>query len=438
MKEVAIGPADARTDVKTDAGAGDGAETDLDTAPAGTPGAANVAPAKRAGGRRNGPPVVRVQPIARPAHLKKRHWGLLASFGAMVLVPFVAAVFYLWTFAQDQYLSTAAFTVRSQETGSANELLGGLAQFAGGTTATDSDILYEFIQSQEMVQEVDQVIDLRAHYAAHWPSDWVFALWPDPSIEDLTWYWHRIVGIAYDSSTGLTEITVSAYDPETAQAITREIVRLSQDRINALNDQAREDAMGYARDDLEEAVERLKAAREALTAFRTRTRIVDPETDVRGRMGVLNNLQQKLATALVELDLLRTTASDTDPRVTNAQQLIDVIRERIRLERAGFASDSSDTGGIEENYPELITEYEGLNVDRDYAEQVYRVALTAMEAARDDATRQSRYLSTYISPTIAHDSEYPKRFVLAGLAGLFLLLFWSILALIYYSVRDRS
>ena len=75
---------------------------------------------------------------------------------------------------------------------------------------------------------------------------------------------------------------------------------------------------------------------------------------------------------------------------------------------------------------------------REYAEQAYRAALTALEVARDDATRQSRYLATYIKPTLAQDSEYPKRYVLAPLAALFLLLIWSIVALIYYSIRDRS
>jgi len=77
-------------------------------------------------------------------------------------------------------------------------------------------------------------------------------------------------------------------------------------------------------------------------------------------------------------------------------------------------------------------------VDAEYAEQSYRAALTALEAARDDAARQSRYLATYIKPTMAQDSEYPQRFILGGLSALFLLLFWSILSLIYYSIRDRS
>ena len=384
------------------------------------------------------PAMVQVRPTAGPARMKRRHWGLLASFVLMVLTPLAAIVFYLWTFANDQYQSTTGFTVRSQESGGATELLGGLAQFAGGSTASDSDILYEFIQSQEMVEAVDHAVDLSAHYTRPWPDDWAFALWPDATVEDLVWYWQRIVGISYDSGTGLIEVTALAFDPGTAQAITREILRESQDRINALNDQAREDAMRYARADLEEAVTQLKAAREALTRFRTRTRIVDPEADIQGRMGVMNNLQQQLAEALVEYDLLRVTTSSSDPRLTKSQQRIDVIRDRIAIERQTFASDNTDTGAVGEDYPSLIAEFESLTVDREYSEEAYRAALTALEVARDDAIRQSRYLATYIAPTLAHEAEYPQRVILSALAGLFLFLTWSILSLIYYSIRDRS
>ncbi len=403
--------------------------------PAGRKGGKN--PGKR-GGPAATPAPVTVQPIAQPARMKTRHWGLVVSFLLMVLAPFLATVFYLWTQASDQYMSTTGFTVRSQESGGATELLGGLAQFAGGTVASDSDILYEFIQSQEMVEVVDGEIDLRAQYSRPWPRDWAFALWPDATLEDLVWYWQRIVGISYDAGTGLIEVQAMGFDAETARAVTSAILRESQDRINALNTQAREDAMRYARADLDAAISRLKDAREALTRFRTRTKIVDPEADIQGRMGVMNNLQQQLAEALIEYDLLRGTTSDTDPRLTKAQQRIDVIRDRIRIERQTFASDNTDTGAVGEDYPSLIAEFESLTVDLQYAEETYRAALTALSVARDDAARQSRYLATYIKPTLAEESEYPKRWILAGLAGLFLLLIWSICALIYYSIRDRS
>ncbi|MEX5516762.1 sugar transporter [Pseudophaeobacter sp. 1A09344] len=377
-------------------------------------------------------------PMARPAHMRRRHWGLIASFVLMVLAPLAAAVFYLWAVAEDQYISTAGFTVRSQESGGATDILGGLANFAGNTTASDSDILYEFIQSQEMVESVDKAVPLRPHYSQYWPDDWVFSLWPDATLEQMIWYWQRIVGISYDSGSGLIEVQAAAFDPETAQAITRSIVSVSQTRINALNEQAREDAMRYAREDLDEALERLKGAREALTQFRTRTRIVDPAADIQGRMGVMNNLQQQLAAALIEYDLLRGTVGEGDPRLKKAQQHIDVIRDRIDIERQTFASTNTDTGAVGEDYPSLISEFERLTVDLQYAEETYRAALTALEVARDEATRQSRYLATYIKPTRAQESEYPDRPMLAGLVGLFLLLIWSVLALIYYSIRDRS
>jgi capsular polysaccharide transport system permease protein len=356
----------------------------------------------------------------------------------MVLAPFLVTVFYLWAVADEQYSSMTGFTVRGEEGNAASELLGGLSTLTGGSSSQDSDILYEFILSQELVSNVDARLDLKSHYAARWDSDPVFALLPEASQEDLLSYWQRIVRVSYDQASGLIEVRVLAYSREMAQQIAREIVHQSQQMINALNEQARVDALRYAQLDLDEAVERLKAAREALTQFRSRTQIVDPEADLQGRMGVMNNLQQQLAEALIEHDLLLQTASASDPRVVQAKRRIEVIQERIRSERDTFTSDDTENGAVGEDYPNLLAEFEGLSVDREYAEQAYRAALSALELARASANRQSRYLAAYVQPTLSETSEFPRRFVLSGLTLLFLGLFWSILALVYYSIRDRS
>lgn len=289
-----------------------------------------------------------------------------------------------------------------------------------------------------MVEAVNNRIDLREHYSEHWPRDWVFSIWPDASQEDLIWYWNRMVGVSYNSSTGLIEVQVRAFDPLMAQDINKAIVSESQTHINELNLQAREDAMRYARADLDEAVELLKNAREALTNFRLESQIVDPETDIQTRMGVMQSLQQQLAEALIEYDLLRGNTTGADPRLKDAAQRIEVIRDRIATERRNFSSSSTETGGVAQDYPTLIAEFERLTVDREYAEEFYFASLTAMESARDEANRQSLYLATYIKPTQAEDPEYPQRPVLSGLTALFLVLAWSIGALIFYSIRDRS
>ena len=76
-------------------------------------------------------------------------------------------------------------------------------------------------------------------------------------------------------------------------------------------------------------------------------------------------------------------------------------------------------------------------MDREFAEQSYTAALSAFDGAQAEAQRQSRYLAAYIKPTLAEEAEYPQRAMLLGLTALFLTLLWSILALIYYSLRDR-
>ena len=380
-----------------------------------------------------------VRPLAERARMQTRHRGLVGSFLALVMVPLFLVMLYLGLLSVDQYSSTAGFTVRQENAASGPDIVGGLAQFAGGSgIATDSGILYAFIQSQEMVTAVNRQVDLREHYTQNWPRDFAFALWPRSTLEDLIWYWRRVVRLAYDSSSGLTEVQVLAYDPDTAQKIASIIVDESEKRINELSEQAREDTLRHARADVEEALERLRGAREAMTGFRSRTQIVDPEADIQGRMGVMNNLQQQLAEALINYDLLQGTTREDDPRMVTARKRIDVIRQRIRIERQTFASDNTDTGGVGKDYPSLISEYESLNLDREFAEQIYRASLMALESARDEAIRNSRYLAVYIKPTLAGSSQYPRRWLIFLLTGVFLLLVWSVGALIYYSIRDRS
>ncbi|WP_136444150.1 sugar transporter [Pacificoceanicola onchidii] len=381
------------------------------------------------------PPPVRE--MAGPARMKRRHWGLIVSFGLMVIAPLMLVLLYMWLVAEDQYASTVGFTVRQEEDGGASAVLGGLAQLAGSSTSSDSDILYEFILSQALVRTIDEKVGLKGHYSAYWDDDPVFALSPEATIEDLQEYWERIVRISYDQGSGLMDVRVLAFDPDKAQAIARQIILEGQAMINALNEQAREDAMRYAEVELDEAVARLKEAREALTNFRTRTTIVDPGADLQGRMGVMNGLQQQLATALIEYDLLREQTNEDDPRITQVRRRIDAIRNRIDEERQAFTSDTTTNSTDGEDYPTLIAEYEGLVVDREFAEESYRASLAAVDVARAKASRQSRYLATYVQPTRAESSEYPQRLTISLLAGIFLLLLWSICALVYYSIRDR-
>ena len=370
--------------------------------------------------------------------VRLRHRMLLISFVACVVAPLLAAALYLWGISQDQYASEAGFTVREEDAASGADLLGGFLQFSGGALSSESDILYEYIRSREIVEQVNKSIDLRGHYSRHYPTDWFFSVPAEGVIEDLAEFWQQMVNVDFDQATGLISLRVTALDPETAKRITEQIVALSAEKVNALNEQARQDALRFSDQDLELALERLKTAREALIRFQTSTLILNPEVDFQSRMGVLNNLQQQLAAAMTEYDLLIGSSAETDPRLMQAQRRIEVIRSRIEQERASLANAAAAGNADNDDFPKLFAEYEGLIVDREYAETVYRSALAANDAAKANLLRNSRYLATYIRPTLAESSEYPQRGLLWGVGALFLLLSWSTAVLIYYSIRDRG
>lgn len=373
-----------------------------------------------------------VGPAAGRARFRHRHFGIALSFVLIVLVPFLASALYLGLVAADQYESRFGFSVRKEDAPSPAEILGGITELSS-SSSKDTDFLYKYIQGRQMVERVNERLDLRAIYTR--PDDPVFGLAADATIEDLERYWNRMVTVFYDSHDGLIEVRVLAFTPEDAQNIAQAILEESGRMLNELVAVARVDSTRYAKDELDRAVERLKSARQTMTEFRTRTQIVDPSADIEGRMGILNTLQAELATALIDLDLLRNNTSRNDPRIVQTEQRIEVIRNRIRDERANFSSRSSES---DLPYSQLVGEFEALMVEQQFAEKNYVTALAAYEAALADAQRQSRYLAPYVAPTRAQVSQYPRAgLILTGIAA-FLTIGWLIAVLVYYSLRDRQ
>lgn len=376
-----------------------------------------------------------VAPQASPSRFRMRHALVLLSFLLMVVGPGVIAALYLWTRAADQYASYMGFSVRTEEAASSIASLLGPLDIGGGGTP-DADILYAFIQSQDLVARVDAKLDLRSIWSKADPDvDPIYAYHPPGTIEDLLEHWKRKVRLVYDSSNGLLELRVLAFTPEDAQSIATVILRESTMLINNLSALAREDAIGYARDELDKAVIQLKDARSTLTAFRNRTQIVDPTIDVQGQAGILNTLHQQLAEALISLDLLTETTREGDPRISQSKRRIKVIEARIEDEKKNLGIGAGNTS--DEAYATLVGEFETLVVDREFAEQTYTAARVAFDGAQAEALRQTRYLATHISPTLAEKAEYPERVTVLGLIVLFAFLLWSVVVLVGYSLRDR-
>ncbi len=365
-----------------------------------------------------------------------RHRIVLISFLACVLLPAAIAVAYLYAIAEDQYSSKVAFSVRSSEQAPTFEFLGSLTQSLSGPAA-DGEIVYDFIQSQQMVEEVLDDLPLHELYNRP-PKDFVFRLGEDRSIEDLVSYWNWMSDISFDPTSGILTFEARAFDPEDARRISQAVLDSSARLVNELSAKARDDAVRFAAEELAEAEERLLVLRRNIRTFRAAELEIDPSANAQTAIELIAGLEATLANTRVRLDTIKTLVSDTAPRVQFLAEKINNLERQIARERSRVGSATSGTGSTNRKaLADLLAEFEEFEVRREFAENAYTTALTIYEQAQAEARRQIRYLATHIMPTLSQEPQYPERELLAAAIFGILLVGWSVLVLIYYNVRDR-
>ncbi len=373
------------------------------------------------------------KPTVRAARLRKRHIAMVISFAMLVCLPIAISAWYLWVRAADQYASVFAFSIRSEEASSGIELLGGIAGISG-SGASDSDIVYDYLRSQQLVQDLQAELDLATLWSQP-VNDPLFAFDRSGSIEDLHTHWERMVDISHDSTRGIIEVRTRAFDPLMAQTIGAEILSKSDELINGINNIAHEDAVRYSLDDLQRTKARLQNARSALTEFRILNEIVDPSVEASAQTTLLGSLEAQLTDTLIEIDILSANTRRSDTRLSQAENRRRVLQSRIDQERSKRVFGTGALG--KQNMAQLFGEYERLVVEVEFAEQSYQAARAGFENSISEARRNTRYLAAHVLPTKAEKSLFPQRGLILSFIALGAFLTWALFALVGFSFLDR-
>lgn len=376
---------------------------------------------------------IKFRPPARAARLRKRHVAALISFAFCVCLPVLLAAGYLWLRAADQYASTVAFSVRSEEPSSGLEMLGGIADLSG-SNASDSDILYDFLRSQQLVAEVQNELDVAAMWARP-AKDWIFAYGLSGTIEDLHDHWGRMIEVSHDTTRGIIEVRARAFDAQEATQINEAILERATELINDINNIAREDAVRYALGDLQRSKTRLAQARRDMTEFRVQHQIVDPSVDMSTQSTLLATLEAQLTETLIEIEMLSANDRRSDARLKEARFRANVLTDRIAQQRTDRVLGRDAVGNT--GMAALYGQYEELLVEVAFAEESHQLARVGFEAALSEARRNTRYLAAHITPTKAQQSRFPERGLILSVIALGAFLSWALLALVGFSFLDR-
>lgn len=345
-------------------------------------------------------------------------------------LPTLLTIFYYGMIAADRYVTEVRFEVRGSG-GHMPDVLSAIGIPGTGGAGGDAHVVQEYIGSREIIDTLQPKVDLRAVYARP-EADWLAALDPDEPIEQVVKYWRKRVDVSYDMTTGITTLQVAAFRPEDAVSVARGIIDASEALVNRLSERSRRDAVALAETELARAEHRLGDARAALTRFRDASRTLDPARSAAARVGIISELEGELAKTQAELSAARSYLKPTAPIVVSLESKIVALKKQVQEERTRLAGDGGDLNSG------LVSDYERLVVEREFAERLYTSTLTLFEAARADAARKQRYLVAFVQPQLPEYAEQPRR--LLGILTVFAasLIAWGIGALGVAAVKDHA
>ncbi len=363
-------------------------------------------------------------------------YSRLISYFFTVIAPTIVVGVYMGVYAADQYHSRVAFSVRSLETSPASNVLGMLTQVAG-PGAEDALVLYDFLQSQRIVELLEQREPLEAIYNVP-QADPVFRLGEDQSIEDKTEYWNFFTTVTFDNASRIIEVETRAFTPEDARRVALAIAEESENLVNELSERARSDAVRFAKSNVSEAEERLRNMRVQLSQFRNATQEIDPTANAQLQLQLVASLEQQLAESETQLQGLRSYLGTGSPPVRVLARRIESLEQQIKRERDKLAGNRENEQEGQEPLSQRLAVFEELTVDLEFASNLYTAALTALSQAEADARRSQRYLATHIEPTLSQEAIYPERELITLSTFIGLTLLWAIARLVMLSVSART
>lgn len=351
---------------------------------------------------------------------------------AVIAAPLLVAALYLWLAAADRYVAESVVAVRDSERLPGLDGLATLFGGGGNTGRQDLLLLRAHIASIDMLRQVDNKLGLRKNFSAP-AADLVFRLPASASQESFLAYYRNRIELVYDDQASLLRVRTEAFTPEVAYAMNREVVQLSERFINETSHQLARDQMNFAETELDKARARMAKAKLALLEFQNKHGVLDPVAQAQANTGLTAELQSTLARQEAELKGLTGYLNDEAYQVKSLRTQIAGVRDQLEAESRRAMSTKNGT-----QLNALAGDYQGLLGDLQFAQDGYKLGLTALETARIESTRKLKSLVLVESPAKPDAPENPRRLYLlsALLVGLGLL--YGIVRLVVATIEDHQ
>lgn len=350
---------------------------------------------------------------------------------AALIASLVAAVYWL-ALASDRYVSETHVMIQRTDLAGGqamdfSSLLGG-----AGNNRADQLLLRDHLLSVDMLKKLDATLNLRAHYSDH-ERDMLSRMWSqDAQMEDFYRYFLSRVSIEFDDYAGVLLIKAQGYDSKTAHAIATQLVQEGERFMNGMAHSLAQDQVTFLEKQVAQMNDRAMQARQALLLYQNKKGLVSPQASAETIGTIVAKLEAQRSELQTQRTMLQAYLVAGHPNIVQMNQQIDAVDKQIAQEQAKLASPNGKT------LNSTVEEYQRLEMQAAFTQDVYKTALVALEKGRIEATRTIKKVSVIQAPTVPEYALEPRRFYNTLVFTLVAFLLAGVMHLLAAIVRDHK
>jgi uncharacterized protein involved in exopolysaccharide biosynthesis len=260
------------------------------------------------------------------------------------------------------------------------------------------------LQSRTVEDAMVQRFDLRKQYGRKYVSDARHAL-------------EKHCSITAGAKDGLIHIDVQDRDPkraaELANGYVEEYRKLSQNIAIGEASQRRL----FFQQQLEQAKDNLASAEESLKQTEQKTGLIQLDSQARALIESAAALRAQIVAKEVQIESLRSFATDQNSQLVQAQQELDGLR--AQLAKLGGSDAAAGQGIIvpKGQVPEAGLEYVRKLRDVKYYETIFDIIARQFEVAKLDEAKQGSLIQVVDAAVPAERRSFPKPTLFVAVAG---------------------
>lgn len=355
-----------------------------------------------------------------------------ALFFLLVVLPWLAITGYTTMIAKPRYVSQSSIIIKQINDSQASGF--GLSALLGvnSTSKEDATFLTEFILSKDMLDRLDGEFKFREHYHQT-GRDFLNELPSDATNEELLQYYKKRVNVNLDELSSVLTVKTEGFDPQYALALNQAILKESEQFVNRISRAVAKEQVAFSEGQLKSAEERLETAKKNLLSYQNDNQVIDPKTNVDVVNQVISGLKTQLANLRTEERQLLSYLNPEAPQVVAVKSQVFAVERQIQEEQAKLTSDPENS-----KLNEQTMAFDTIKADVEFANELYKLSLTAAEQSRLEAIRKMKNLIIISSPHQSDEALYPRKayIILTSLA--FLLIIYGFVLLTAAVIRDHS